>query len=68
MSSLRCLHCDPARPAQAAASLEADLADHVWVRLLASGVLPEASWLNSNGMNWPTGPGLVLSPTAAATG
>ena len=68
MSTLRVLHCDPARPAQAAASLEADLADCVWVRLLASGALPETSWLHSDDREWPTGPGLVLSTGGSSGG
>ena len=41
MGSLRVLHCDPAQPDQAAAALEANLADGSWVRLLPSGVQPE---------------------------
>ena len=61
MGSLRVLHCDPAQPDQAAAALEANLADGSWVRLLPSGVQPERQDMGPDGQHWPPGSGLVLS-------
>ena len=68
MSRLRDLHCDPAQPGQAAATLEADLAAGAWVRLLPSGVQPELPALDVDGLGWPPGPGVVLSTGGSSGG
>ena len=68
MSRLRNLHCDPAQPGQAAATLESDLADRVWVRLLPFGDQPERQVLDADGLDWPPGPGLVLSTGGSSGG
>lgn len=68
MSRLRDLHCDPAQPGQAAATLQADLADGAWVRLLPSGVQPERPFLDVDGLDWPPGPGVVLSTGGSSGG
>ena len=68
MSRLRDLRCDPAQPGQAAATLEADLADGAWVRLLPSDVQPERQVLDVDGLDWPPGPGVVLSTGGSSGG
>ena len=68
MSRLRDLHCDPAQPGQAAATLEADLVAGAWVRLLPSGVQPELPALDVDGLGWPPGPGVVLSTGGSSGG
>ena len=68
MGSLRILRCDPAQPGQAAATLEADLDDRVWVHLLGSAAQPEPQVLEPDGLNWPSGPGLVLSTGGSSGG
>ena len=68
MSRSRDLHCDPAQPGQAAATLEADLAAGAWVRLLPSGVQPELPALDVDGLGWPPGPGVVLSTGGSSGG
>ncbi|QNI56628.1 O-succinylbenzoic acid--CoA ligase (OSB-CoA synthetase) [Synechococcus sp. BIOS-E4-1] len=68
MVGLRDLHCDPAQPGQAAAALELALADQVWVRLIGSGVQPERQVLDADGLDWPPGPGLVLSTGGSSGG
>ena len=68
MSRLRDLRCDPAQPGQAAATLEADLADGAWVRLLPPDVQPERQVLDVDGLDWPPGPGVVLSTGGSSGG
>lgn len=68
MGSLRILRCDPAQPGQTAAALEADLDDRVWVHLLGSAAQPEPQVLEPDGLNWPSGPGLVLSTGGSSGG
>ena len=68
MGSLRILRCDPAQPGQAAATLEADLHDRVWVHLLGSAAQPEPQVLEPDVLNWPSGPGLVLSTGGSSGG
>jgi len=68
MGSLRILRCDPAQPGQAAATLEADLDDRVWVHLLGSAAQPEPQVLEPDVLNWPSGPGLVLSTGGSSGG
>ena len=68
MGSLRILRCDPAQPGQAAAALEADLDDRVWVHLLGSAAQPEPQVLEPDVLNWPSGPGLVLSTGGSSGG
>ena len=68
MGSLRILRCDPAQPGQTAAALEADLDDRVWVHLLGSAAQPEPQVLEPDVLNWPSGPGLVLSTGGSSGG
>ena len=68
MGMLRVLHCDCCQLAEAAASLEAHLADGAWVRLLDCESPPEPQCLLADGQNWPPGPGLVLSTGGSSGG
>ena len=68
MGMLRVLHCDSGQLAEAAASLEAHLADGAWVRLLDCESPPEPQCLLADGQNWPPGPGLVLSTGGSSGG
>lgn len=68
MGILKVLHCESAQPGQAAASLEAHLADGAWVRLLDSRSLQEPQLLDLDCVAWPPGPGLVFSTGGSSGG